>query len=199
MLLWFIRNLLIISIFTPPLYCFLKYLKYSSLPLLLSASIVNVWIPLPGFSAACTLVYAIGAWCAIHRISLFSICKVLFIPSIILTPISIVLLKMGYISLVVYNVVAIPLFVHSFYMLFNNRAKAPEIFTTCSMFIYLTHCYIIESPKVWSWVHRITPDNSWGELAGYFFVPLSAIAILIPLNWILRYLAPKTMRILLGR
>lgn len=199
MVLWFIRDLITLSICTPFIWYFIKYCKWSSLVLILVASIFKIWIPAPGFSATSTLFYSIGAWCAIHRTSLFGICKQLFIPSVILTPIAIVLLKMGYIPLAVFNVVGIPLFVHTSYLLFNNQAKAPEIFATCSMFIYLTHCYIVESPKVWRLVHSIIPAAGFGEIVGYFFVPLMAIAILVPLNWILRKIAPKTMRLICGR
>jgi hypothetical protein len=197
--LWFIRNLLIISICSPIIWFFVKHLKYCILPILIALSILNIWIPFPGFSANSTLFFAIGAWCAIHRTSLFSICKLLFIPSVILTPIAIILLRLDCIPLVVFNVICIPLYVHGAWLLFHNKPEAPIIISSSPMFLYLAHCLIIESPSVWRVAYNILPTNGVGELIAYFSIPLVTIVVLILLNWLLRKIAPKSMQLICGR
>lgn len=197
--LWFLRNLLIICIFTPPIWIFLKHLQVSSIPLLLAASLLNIWLPIPGFSATSTLFFSLGAWCAIHRFSIFAICQKLFIFSLILTPISIILMYFNHIPLTIFNIIAIPLFLHCAWLIFKNSKHAPTIIATSPMFLYLTHCYIVENHQVWEIIHKVLPETYIGELCGYFLVPSIAIAIIVSINWLLRKTAPKLMILICGR
>lgn len=183
----------------PPIWYFLKYAKHISLPLLFTACFLSIWIPFPGFSAASTLFFSIGAWCSIHHFSLFAICQKLFIPSVILTPIAISLMFFGCIPLTLFNIIAIPLFLYCMWLLCKDGQRAPSIVATSPMFLYLTHCYIVENQKVWEIVHKILPKTYIGELCSYFLVPIVAIGIIILLHWLLRKIAPRMMLIICGR
>lgn len=199
MQLWFLRNLLIIITFTP-LCIFLKQIKYSSLPLLFIASIFNIWIPVPGFSANSTFFFAIGAWCAIHRVSIFQVSKNLFYPSIVRSVIGIILLYFHIIPLIVFNVIAMPMYIYGMWLLFSKESIKPiPTLTNATMFIYLTHGYIVEEPKIWELAHRFLPYNRFGELVGYFTIPLLAIIALIAFHWVLRKSILQTMSFICGR
>jgi|GEM_PF-6436059 len=177
----------------------MKYLKYSSLPILLLASFFNIWIDIPGFSATTTLFFGIGAYCAIHHISLIKISKMLFIPSLIFSLICVLLLFYNFIPLLVFNIVGLPMFIYLFYLLTHNNGSCPKVLSGSSMFIYVAHGYIVESPNVWGIVNRILPSNIIGNLVGYLLVPAFAITILVLLNFVLRKFVPHTMSIICGR
>lgn len=200
MQLWFLRDLFVLFLFTPIIGLFVKYAKYSSLPILLAANILNIWIPIPGFSASGTLFFAMGAWCAIHKVSMFKSCKYAFYPSMALALITMVLLRLHYIPLVVFNVCAVPLYMYGMWLIFSKESIKPmPIQTSSTMFIYVAHGYIVENKHVWAMVHNVLPDNMCGELLGYFTIPLLAIIVLVAFHWILSKIAPKTMQIICGR
>lgn len=198
--LWFLRDLLILCILTPLLSLFIKYFKYTSLLILLIASIFNIWIPIPGFSATSSLFFSIGAWCAIHRVSMFQICKHLFYPSIVLSIICIILLYFKIIPLVIYNVITIPTCMYGMWLFCIKKSiSSTPILTSATMFIYLAHGYLIATPQVWDLTHQIFPSNMIGELIGYFIIPTITILLLVFIHWILRKIAPQTMNIICGR
>lgn len=198
--LWFLRDLLVVNIFTPPLYYFLKHLKYCSLPLLLFASIFNLWIPWPGFSATVTFFFSLGAWCSIHKVSMFQLGKFLFLPSAVLSIIGIILLYFKIIPLFIFNVIALPLYMYGMWLLFSKKSIKPmPIITKATMFIYVAHGNLIAHPNVWKLVQNILPSNMIGELIGYFIIPTLTIMVLIFTHWGLRRIAPRTMNIICGR
>ena len=68
--LWFIRDLIVINIFSPVVYAFVKYTRQYGLCLLALLFILNIWIPLTGFSAIGFFFYSVGAFFAIFSKSL---------------------------------------------------------------------------------------------------------------------------------
>ena len=63
--LWFIRDLIIINLFSPVIYVFVKYTKQIGLAVLGILFILNFWFPMKGFSVIGFLFYSVGAYFAI--------------------------------------------------------------------------------------------------------------------------------------
>ena len=63
--LWFIRDLIVINLFSPFIYAFVKNTKYYGLAVLCVFFILNTWLPIEGFSIIGFLFYSIGAFFAI--------------------------------------------------------------------------------------------------------------------------------------
>ena len=63
--LWFIRDLIVINLFSPAIYAFVKNTKYYGLGVLCLLFILNIWLPFEGFSIIGFLFYSIGAYFAI--------------------------------------------------------------------------------------------------------------------------------------
>lgn len=68
--LWFIRDLIVINLFSPAVFVFVKYSRQYGLCLLALLFILNLWIPLKGFSAIGFCFYSVGAFFAIFSRSL---------------------------------------------------------------------------------------------------------------------------------
>lgn len=60
--LWFMRDLMVLTIFSPAIYYAIKWMSHWWIALLLTLTLTNIWIPLPGFGVTCCLFFSIGAW-----------------------------------------------------------------------------------------------------------------------------------------
>ena len=70
--LWFIRDLIIVCLFSPLIYIFIKKLGWFGISMVGLMMILNIWIPIEGFSSICFFFFMFGAC--------FSIGRVAFIP-----------------------------------------------------------------------------------------------------------------------
>lgn len=68
--LWFVRDLIVINIFSPLVFAFVKYTRQYGLCLLALLFVLNIWIPLTGFSAIGFFFYSVGAFFAIFSRSI---------------------------------------------------------------------------------------------------------------------------------
>lgn len=86
------------------------------------------------------------------------------------------------------------------WLVFSKESIRPvPILTSATMFIYVAHGSLVANPKIWEIVNNVLPTNRFGELTGYFAIPILAILALIIIHWILRKIAPQTMNIICGR
>lgn len=88
---WFIRDLMVVVLFSPLIYVVLKKLKGIAVILLGILWITNQWMYLPGFSFASLFFFAAGAYFSIHNKNFVEVLKprlsmaILFYPIMVLT------------------------------------------------------------------------------------------------------------------
>ena len=70
--LWYLRNLMVVCMFTPFIYLTIKKMRKIGLAILLVLYICNVDMPISGFSIQAFSMFAIGAYMSICRINLIS-------------------------------------------------------------------------------------------------------------------------------
>lgn len=63
--LWFIRDLIVINLFSPLIYVFVKNTKQYGLWVLGILFLLNIWVPIEGFSIIGFFFYSLGTYCAI--------------------------------------------------------------------------------------------------------------------------------------
>lgn len=68
--LWFIRDLIVINIFSPLVFVWVKHAREYGLCLLCILFVLNIWIPYEGFSVIGVLFYSFGAYLSIFSKSL---------------------------------------------------------------------------------------------------------------------------------
>lgn len=104
--LWFIRDLMIICILSPIIYIFVKKFKQYGLCILGLMMILNIWIPIEGFSSTCFFFFSFGAYFSLYKISFVSSFRKYMLPGIILSIISLVAIVTLYgNSWLIYNIV----------------------------------------------------------------------------------------------
>lgn len=59
--LWFVRDLMVLVLFAPLFYQLLKRFRWVPLAVVAACHLLNVWIPVPGFSSSSTLWFLLGA------------------------------------------------------------------------------------------------------------------------------------------
>lgn len=70
--LWFVRDLIVIHLLSPVLYAVLKNTKQFGIGLLAVLFVLNIWLPMEGFSITGVCFYAIGAYLSIYSKGLVS-------------------------------------------------------------------------------------------------------------------------------
>lgn len=208
--LWFLRDLIIISLLTPIVFYFVKKTKIWGILFLFSAYISRIWTLLPGFSITAFFFYSLGAYFAINGINLISFVKR---HHYIIIPIAILLLCActiydGTNTIIGQNIY--PFFICSgvfaaFYIVsvFVERYHLTpnKLLVSSCFFIYAFHAVNIISPLSLSCriIHLIIPGQSTlEEFICYFAAPfLTAFICLLTLN-ILKKLFPKLTLLLSG-
>lgn len=65
--LWFVRDLIVVSLLSPVIYWYVKKLGIFGLIIILVAGATNMWISLPGFGISAFFYFSVGAYFAINR------------------------------------------------------------------------------------------------------------------------------------
>lgn len=82
--LWFIRDLMVVMIFSPFVYGLVRYLRQYVIILLGVLWIMNWWFRLPGFSSTAFFFFSAGAFFSIHQRNFVADMRPLLLPSAIL-------------------------------------------------------------------------------------------------------------------
>ncbi len=64
---WFIRDLMIVVLFTPVLYYLIRRCKHSAVPVLGVLWMLDLWFKVPGFGITALFFFSFGAWFGINR------------------------------------------------------------------------------------------------------------------------------------
>ena len=198
--LWFLRDLIIVVIFSPLIYYFLKYTSFFGILFLFTAYITRIWISLPGFSITAFFFFSLGAYFALHNknIIIFSrrYGKIYSFISIVL-----------FLSCVWYNGKnttigsnIIPIYtVSTIFLLFNitsiivekYRLKANPILLKSCFFVYASHAVYILSLTSTSIHHIIYGNDGIDKIICYILTPFITAGICVFIYYILTKYFPK--------
>lgn len=210
--LWFLRDLMVVTILSPIVFWIIKRLKIFGIIALFVAYISRIWISIPGFDISAWFFFSVGAYFAINKINIIRWASKY---AIIFVPLSIVLLSAsvvydGLSTVVGQNI--IPLYVcvgvpSVFYLaclcISKLRMKPNKFLVSGCFFIYAFHA--VELPVVGSPIHCVSrliagclQKISGEEILSYagqstvFFVsPFVTIIVSLLLLEIARRLFPK--------
>ena len=198
--LWFLRDLIIVVIFSPLIYYFLKHTHFWGIIFLFTAYITRIWIALPGFSISAFFFFSLGAYFALNNqnIIIFSrqYSKLCTLLSIILF-LSCVWYD-GNHTIIGANI--IPLYiVCTIFLLFNvtsiivekYRLKANPILLKSCFFVYASHAVYILSLTRKSIHHIIYWNDGIAKIICYILTPFMTAAICVFIYYILTKYFPK--------
>ena len=205
--LWFMRNLMVVTLTTPVIYALVKG-KYGLIAIVTFAAcyVMDVNIPLTGISMESILFFSTGAYIAIHRIDITSIPKPLGLATLILyIPVQVIMNSLEAETIYILCFDLFTCFVKitaTFYLislLFRKNILAPAIKTSkMSFFLYALHGIII-GPIIMV-LYQISgyTDNPIALLGIYISTPLIVIAVTLMTYNMLTKWAPKAAKVITG-
>lgn len=204
--LWYLRDLICMTLLIPLFYYWFRYTKIYGLILLILLYVGVIELRIPGLSTTAFMFFGAGAYFAMYKKDLLRFCAQIRFPSIVLA-----LILLGIAT--AYNgtayhehivrlfiLVGVVAVINVFDMLNDHKgiqrrlvALAPTTF-----FIYVVHeIYIINWLKG-GWARLPIAESGWGKLLGYFVVPCLCIAVCIGLYYLLKRFLPEFLRMATG-
>lgn len=201
--LWFLRDLIAVSVLAPIFYLVFKRVKWISL-IVLFAAYYSLWNPsFPSMQAL--FFFGIGVWLGTHKIDLLPLCKNVRIPALIATIILLPLAtsQIGRPLHLLWFRLFIPVGMITFLNLFDSIidnepfCKRLCALSTSVFFIYAAHeIYILGWTK--GLFLRIFGDSLAGTWVRYWLVPLFVLAVCLILYRILHKIMPRTLAFICG-
>jgi peptidoglycan/LPS O-acetylase OafA/YrhL len=209
--LWFLRDLIVVTVFAPAIYWVVKRLKIWGIIVLFIAYISRIWLQVPGFSIGAFFMFALGAYFAVNSLNIVTIAqryKALIVPiCIALFVFSVTTYNTSNISFQTLSLVYVPFGVFTAFYIASKlieryRIKPNKLLVSSCFFVYAFHGIwdsfgpIQISSRL---LHCIIPGESGIEtvvvyLTGPFLTAFICIAIL----YLCRKICPKLILLLSG-
>ena len=202
--LWYIRDLMIINIFTPVIYFFIKKTGYLMLMIFLILWLLNLFVYVNGIGLRSVMFYTIGAYLAIvqPRIPVLNIKirLILLIFYLVLLAISAYLYFKGD-NTVFINQISILYGVILLLILFvdiqnRHHFKTPSLLLRNCFFIYVFHMFVIYIPD--KLLLYVLPKNSFCGISLFLLVPIITSIICICIYELIRRLSPPLSTFMVG-
>lgn len=201
--LWYMRDLLCLSIIAPLLLFLFKYLKCFGLILLAIPYYLMIESGIPGFGTVSLLFFGIGAFMSLNRINIISFFKNFEVPAYCIA--LILLLTATFLSgtdlhepiirlFIPFGIISIINIVGRFKeQALENGAKL----CSCSFFIYAAHWIYVRN---WSFglSSRIFNDTIFGHFFTYFFSSTITILFCAAVFFLMKRCTPKILKVLNG-
>lgn len=144
--LWFLRDLMIVSVLTPFVYIGVRKLGYWIFVLLLPIYLTGIWAIQPGLNPYAICFFTLGAFLSIRKMSLIDTCKRFEVPAYLLSAIFGLSMILTYHThyfpplMLCFRVVSVvAVFCLAYRILSRTTKRIPKTASDASYFIYLAH------------------------------------------------------------
>lgn len=201
--LWYIRDLICVTLITPVYYYLLRYLpRWGGAGLLLCIYIADCGLSM-GLSTTAVCYFGLGAYTALHGGTLLGLARPLWrftLPGwLLLSSLAIFWPELPLPR------VAIPLGVVSLIGLMDALIDhLPRVSALCrrllptTFFVYALHMVYIEPWIKGAYARTPLAANGWGLLVGYFLIPIATLCVCLLAYYVLRRGAPRLLALLCG-
>ncbi len=208
--LWFLRDLIVVTVLSPVIYLVVKKTKIIGIAVLFLASVSKIWTLLPGFSITAFFYFSLGTYFALNDINIIQFVKKYKTFIVLCTMVLLILFCYAYGTILGSRIEPFYRFFGSlcaFYIVSNLAVKhdlLPNKFlVSCCFFIYAFHCAAIPYIKPISVaqriIHKLIPGNTIAEdIINYLGAPFLTVIICIVSLMILRKIFPKFSLFLSG-
>ena len=201
---WFMRDLIVVLIFTPVIHWCIKQFKTFFMLLVLICYILGIWFPIPGFSSLATLYFSIGAYLMVNKIDLTAVCRrllyVFYLVAIVLLPFMIyydghnteignriypffVLAMCGSII----NIIT--------WLERNSKMAWSKKYSDTTFFIFASHVFFL--PYTGKLLRKaVAFMGPLGDIVAYILIPLLTVIICITLCRIMQRYLPKLSKVI---
>lgn len=199
--LWFLRDLILLSVLSPLIYFLLRKLGIVTIFTLTILWITDIWIPNVGLRGSSTLFFCIGAFLSLKQVDIIDVLKIQRFH-ILYILLYVILLALSYITKndVILNVSILssfPVWISfASFMAMSIKKTCPVFFVTGTFFVFMYHYTIaLVPPRILLYILGTTAPM---QFVAYFIgTGITIVSIFILYTILSKYL-PKTTSILLG-
>lgn len=208
--LWFVRNLMLVTILSPLFYVFVKKTKIYGLLLIGICYMSN-----HDFDMTSVLYYGMGAYLAVNNKNIVSVAKQIKVPALIIATISLITCTYFAGRLSLYGFRLYPVYVLSgvwsalyisSYLVEKKNLEPDKFLVQSCFFVYALH-YLRISGETWessliAYSYKVIAESFHGiphvELLQFILPPFITIAICLSLFWLLQKFTPRLCGLLTG-
>lgn len=192
--LWFLRDLMIVSLLAPIIYIGVKRLGWWIFVILLPIYVTGIWAIQPGPNPYAICFFTLGAFLSIRKMNLIDTCKRFEVPAYLLSA------TFGLAMILTYNthvflplmlcfrvVSVVTVFCMAYRILSNTNRRIPKTASDASYFIYLAH-YAFFFSFIDTTFFAFGGTSSASLCIHYLLCPLLKVAILIGIYYLYRHI-----------
>ncbi len=198
--LWYVRDLMVVCLFSPIIYFLIKKLDFIFIILLGILWISKVFENIPGLGLTSFFFFSLGAYFSIYKFDFIKLVKPFFWIALVLFIIigmfdiiygrnDILRCIQNLLGLVVFFVLASKLVEHGY--------AFPKLLVAPTFFIYIYHT-LIHSTVIKTLALIIKPHSNIGLNLLSVLAPCITISILIAIYWIMNKYFPSILRVIIG-
>lgn len=209
--LWFLRDLIVVTLFTPLIFFGIKRLGIWMPLILFTSWFTMLWIYIPGFHATAFFFYTLGAYISLNRLNIIELAERFRRPLICVAVIAIPL-ALYYTGTPactffqpLYTLSGVFLaFLIAGRLISRNGIRPLNTLTSACFFIYAFHTLILPYPldtltwKVPKLLAPVAAIHPALDILCYFIAPFITVAICVALYHLLRRIAPRLTATLCG-
>lgn len=202
--LWFMRDLIVVSLFSPIIYYVIKKTKYFGILLLSIAYLTQIWTFFPGFGISSFFFFSSGAYFSINGKNFVAefykarkICYIISLVSFVLflfwhSFLHIYILRIFIFSTTISTINFIS------YLVKYEKINVNLWLAKSSFFIFASHMILILPLASISYKYIFRPEKISSLLIQYFVVPVVTIGICLILYYLLQKFTPRFYGIITG-
>lgn len=210
--LWYLRDLIVVTLFSPILYVAIRYLKKCFIAVLSVIYVFNLWIPISGFSVHALMFWSTGAYLSINRKPIT--CDMKKTPQILLYGATFILMMVvtwlkyanQYIVLsdILHRIVTLGLIViylNTFTILVQKKQNVaiPAVLVSSAFFVYAVHDFPVIGPiHIISRLQCFWPAKESIEALIYLIIPFIVYAVSVVIYALMLRVVPRLAILLSG-
>lgn len=204
--LWYMRDLMCMSLLAPALYYIIRYFKWGSLAVLGIMYFVPVNYSVSGFCFRSVMFFSIGAWLGIYKYDPLALCRKVRVPSYIIASISLVI-STFFTGTACHETILRSFWLFGIIAMFNLTADITENEKIKRWLIgmskYVFFIYAVHSIYILGWTKggllRILGESMPAEYMRFFLIPVVVTIVCVVLYKILDKICPKALSFALGK
>lgn len=211
--LWFVRDLMVVVLFTPVLHWLVKRFRFAPVLFFGVCYVCRVFIPVHGFSATSFFFFSLGACFSIHGMDMVASLRrwrlpaygvaVLCLPvlvwvngrkgdGVVPQPQWVDFLYYAYVLAAVVSVVGM-----ASWLVGERGVRVNRWLGRSAFFVFLSHVMVLG--LMGRFTHHFLPAERWGLMtAEYVLRPLVTVALCLVLYWLMGRFAPRLLALLTG-
>ena len=205
--LWFLRDLICISLASPLVYYYVRYTRHWGLLLLGLCYVSQVPHSLGAISITGVFFFALGAYFSIHGANLIEPMrrwsKLLGMTALAILPFAIYYngsnTRTGFILMPFFIIAAMPLLFRWGADCVSHGWKMPRLLSGSSFFIYALHSVLVLRLCIKISETIVPWDAAWAHLLRYFLLPALIIGCCLLCYAVLQKFSPRLLRFITGR